>query len=45
MWAESLYKNLVAKIINNIYSDNYLESTHKIAIYMSGILAVVAAFL
>ncbi len=45
MWVEALYKNLMVKIFNNIYSDNYLERTHKITIYMCGILSVVAAFL
>ncbi|MBQ7936354.1 MAG: hypothetical protein IJ333_08460 [Clostridia bacterium] len=45
MWVEALYKNLIVKIFNNIYSDKYLESTHKITIYMCGILSVVAAFL
>lgn len=44
MWLEALYNNLIVKIFNNIYSDNYLELTHKITIYMCGILAVVAAF-
>ena len=45
MWVEALYKNLVVKIFNNIYSDNYLELTHKITTYMCGILSAIAAFL
>lgn len=45
MWVEALFKNLVVKIFNRIYSDDYLEATHKITVYMCGILAVIAAFL
>lgn len=45
MWFEVLYKNLVIKIFDNIYSSSYLESTHKITIYMCGILSIVTAFL
>ena len=45
MWVEALYKNLVFKIFNSIYSDGYLEATHKITVYMCGVLAIIAAFL
>ena len=45
MWVEALYKNLVVKIFNSIYTNDYLEATHKITIYMCGVLAVIAAFL
>ena len=45
MWVEALYKNLVFKIFNSLYNDGYLEATHKITLYMCGVLAIIAAFL
>ena len=45
MWVEALYKNLVFKMFNSIYSDGYLDTTHKITIYMCGLLAIIVAFL
>lgn len=45
MWVEALYKNLVFKMFNSFYSDGYLEATHKITVYMCGVLAIIAAFL
>jgi len=45
MWIEALYKNLVFKIFNSIYSYEYLEATHKITIYICGVLAIIAAFM
>ena len=45
MWVEALYKNLVYKIFSGIYSDRYLEATHKITVYMCGALAAISAFL
>lgn len=44
MWIEALYKNFVYKMLNNIYSDTYLETTNKITLYACGIFAIVLAF-
>lgn len=45
MWIGALYKNVINKIFSSIYSDEYLEATHKITIYACGIFAVVTLFL
>ena len=45
MWVETLFKNLIYRIFTFKYTDDYLESTQKIVIYMCGALAVIAAFL
>ncbi len=45
MWVQALWKNFVFKMFGSIYSDNYLEATHKIGIYACGIFAVAASVL
>ena len=45
MWLEDLFKNLTRKMASWKYSDDYIESTNKVAVYLSGIMAVLAAFI
>jgi hypothetical protein len=45
MWLEDLFKNLIQKLASWKYSDDYIESTNRVAVYLSGIMAVLAAFI
>ena len=45
MWLEDLFKNLTHKMASWKYSDDYIESTNRIAVYFSGIIGVFMAFI
>lgn len=45
MWLEDLFKNLTHKLASWKYSDNYIESTNRISVYLSGIIGVFMAFI
>ena len=45
MWLEDLFKNLTHKMASWKYSDNYIESTNRISVYLCGIAGVFMAFI
>lgn len=45
MWLEDLFKNSIHKMASWKYSDDYIDSTNRISMYISGILGVLAAFM
>ena len=45
MWIEALFKNLIFTIFKNIFTEEYLNATNRLNMYICGIFASILSFL